>query len=177
MLGGWGGGVGAPRAHMERERRCSAAYSRSTLGARPGRIERERAWWAPGGSRCGGGALAERWGRGAAGLNGAGRGGRPPLAGHCLIRCTAWRGGGSGRGPEVKYRPGQECGADPRGRRLWPRPPLSPPAAVEETPGSVHPSRELSAGSAHWTPGVWFLELPAIVGQCLHLLFLLKHRT
>lgn len=53
------------------------------------------------------------------GAGGRGGGAGALLAGHCLIRCTAWRGG-SGRGPEVKYRPGQECGADWRGRWLWP---------------------------------------------------------
>lgn len=45
---------------MERERRRSAADGRSTLGARPGRIERERACWAPGGRGA-------AWARGAVG--------------------------------------------------------------------------------------------------------------
>ena len=70
------------------------------------------------------------WGRGAAaaasGLEwsvvGGARGAGALLAGHCLIRCTACTAcaAAAERGPEVKYRPGQECGAAPRGRRLRP---------------------------------------------------------
>lgn len=90
-----------------------------------------------------GGAGSGRGGRGAAprSLNGAGRGGRAVLARHCLIRCTA-RAAAAGRGPEVKYRPGQECGADPRGRRP-PRAPL-PPLLVKKRGVPPPPSPELS---------------------------------
>lgn len=49
-------------------------------------------------------------------------------AGPCLpgVPNTVHGAAAAGRGPEVKYRPGQECRADPRGRRppLVPLPPL-----------------------------------------------------
>lgn len=104
----------------------------------PSSRRRPLAFRAPGaggpGGAPGGGVVAARgrraarwpWGRGvaaAAGLEwsvvGGARGAGALLAGHCLIRCTACAAA-AGRGPEVKYRPGQECGAAPPGRRLRP---------------------------------------------------------
>lgn len=111
------GGRGPVGAHGAGQRVCPATCDRSTLGEWPGRREQERACWALGGRGAAGARGAVGEGRSGVEWSGAGRGGQPPLAGHCLIRCTVWRGG-TGRGPEVKYRPGQECGADPRGRRL-----------------------------------------------------------
>lgn len=124
---GWLGGRGAEGAHGARAQVHDPEHSGRASGALRARARMPGPWGVS--ARRG---RAGRWGRGAAGLNGAGRGGRPRLAGHCLIRCTAWRGG-AGRGPEVKYRPGQECGADPRGRRLWPDRPCRLPLLLKKS--------------------------------------------
>lgn len=141
-------GVAAPLAHVERGSACAGPLAIGALGAWPGRREQERACWALGGRGAAGARGAVGEGRSGVEWSEARRGGRPPLAGHCLIRCTVWRGG-TGRGPKVKYRPGQECGAARQ----------SPPA-VEETvwvcspePGAVHwlwapdPGRVVPGGS------------------------------
>lgn len=102
---------GPPRAAVPRSSQPGAAAGRRGApgsGGAQGRV--------PSGASGGSGRRGRAGGGrgGGARVEWSGAGGRALLAWHCLIRCTA------GRGPEVKYRPGQECGADPRGRRLRP---------------------------------------------------------
>lgn len=144
-VGGGGGGAYGARARVSANWGSRRRWRTWSGAARvPGHLRSEH--WARGRGAESKSARAEpsvvaarrgraaRWGRGAAELNEARRGGRPPLAGHCLIRCTVWRGG-TGRGPKVKYRPGQECGAARQ----------SPPA-VEETVWVCSPE----LGAVHW---------------------------
>lgn len=111
---------------------CGVRTGKARLRQRAARAHRVRAdpaagWRRRRGGGRGAGVAGDGRGGGARapappppGLNGAGRAGEPGAACWALPNTVHGAAQRPGRGPEVKYRPGQEFGTDPRGRRPGP---------------------------------------------------------